>query len=207
MRDRRGTTVTTAGSKPRTTDPYAASRSSVWLLLAVCFRQCHRRSKNQPRGGATFGRRAGLEPGLRPVGVDLASGSVDGGGFADPTFSRPVAVTVHLEDVDMAGQAVGQCAGQAFGAEALGPFVEGQMLEIGVAPRSSCCETLSSACRLPCATSATPDRNGLRQTQGPDPQGSGTDLRRPLACCRPRLRPLHRRRMFTYFRAAGYETD
>jgi hypothetical protein len=37
------------------------------------------------------------------------------------------AVCVHLEDLDMVGNAVEQGDGQPFGAEDLGPFVEGQV--------------------------------------------------------------------------------
>ena len=39
-----------------------------------------------------------------------------------------VAVAVELEDVDVMGQPVEPRAGEAFGAEDLGPFVEGEMV-------------------------------------------------------------------------------
>ena len=38
-----------------------------------------------------------------------------------------VALAIHLEDVDVVGQAVEQRAGEPLGAEHLGPFVEGQV--------------------------------------------------------------------------------
>ena len=38
-----------------------------------------------------------------------------------------IAVVVHLQDMDMVGEPVEQCPGQAFGAEHLGSLVEGQI--------------------------------------------------------------------------------
>src|SRR5690606_40499326 len=38
-----------------------------------------------------------------------------------------IALAVHLEDADVMGQPVEQCAGEALGAEGLGPFIEGQI--------------------------------------------------------------------------------
>ena len=38
-----------------------------------------------------------------------------------------IAVAVELEDMHVMGQPVEQCAGEAFGPEDLGPFVEGQI--------------------------------------------------------------------------------
>ena len=38
-----------------------------------------------------------------------------------------VGVGVHLQDVDVVGDAIEQCAGEALGAEDLGPFVKGQI--------------------------------------------------------------------------------
>ena len=46
-------------------------------------------------------------------------------GFA--ALAEPEALTIHLEDVDVVGQAVEYCAGQALRAEDLGPLVEGQV--------------------------------------------------------------------------------
>ena len=40
---------------------------------------------------------------------------------------EPVALAVHLENMDMVGQAVEQCAGEPLGSEYLGPFVEWQV--------------------------------------------------------------------------------
>ena len=42
-------------------------------------------------------------------------------------MAKPIAVAVHLEDVDVVGQPVEQSSGQAFGAEGFGPFVEWQV--------------------------------------------------------------------------------
>ena len=38
-----------------------------------------------------------------------------------------IALAVHLQDMDMVGEPVQQCAGQTFRAEYLGPFVERQV--------------------------------------------------------------------------------
>jgi hypothetical protein len=38
-----------------------------------------------------------------------------------------IAVAVHLQDVDVMGKPIQQSAGEAFGAEDLGPFVEGEI--------------------------------------------------------------------------------
>ena len=40
---------------------------------------------------------------------------------------QPVRVGVHLQDVDVMGKPVQQGAGEPFGAEDIGPFVEGQV--------------------------------------------------------------------------------
>jgi hypothetical protein len=40
---------------------------------------------------------------------------------------EPVTVTVHLEDVNVVSEAIEQRAGQAFGGEHTGPFIEGQI--------------------------------------------------------------------------------
>jgi hypothetical protein len=42
-------------------------------------------------------------------------------------LSESVTVTVHLEDVNVMGEAVKQGSGQAFGGEHAGPFIEGQI--------------------------------------------------------------------------------
>ena len=40
---------------------------------------------------------------------------------------EPVTVAIHLEDVNVVGKAVEQCAGQAFRGKDTGPFIEGQI--------------------------------------------------------------------------------
>ena len=51
----------------------------------------------------------------------------DLGSNALPATLEAVAVTVHLQDMDVVGEPVQQCAGEAFRAEDLGPLVEGQV--------------------------------------------------------------------------------
>jgi len=46
--------------------------------------------------------------------------------FAAPLL-EPVTISVHLQDMDVMGSAVEQSAGEPFGAEDLGPFLEGQV--------------------------------------------------------------------------------
>jgi hypothetical protein len=45
---------------------------------------------------------------------------------SDAAFAvfEPQAVTVHLKDVHVVGEAIEQCAGQALGAEDAGPLIE-----------------------------------------------------------------------------------
>ena len=43
-----------------------------------------------------------------------------------PSVSEAVAVAVHLQDMDMVGEAVQQRSGEPFRADHVGPFVEGQ---------------------------------------------------------------------------------
>ena len=54
-------------------------------------------------------------------------GSVSSRGLTPAALVEPVAVTVHLEDVDVVGEAIEERAGEALGAEHLGPFVERQI--------------------------------------------------------------------------------
>ena len=42
-------------------------------------------------------------------------------------MTEPVAVAVHLQDVDVMGEAVQQRSGEAFRPEHLGPLVEGEV--------------------------------------------------------------------------------
>ena len=44
---------------------------------------------------------------------------------------KAVAVSVHLQDVNVVGKPVQQCASQPFGAEDFGPFLEGQVAGAG----------------------------------------------------------------------------
>ena len=55
--------------------------------------------------------------------------AVDGPGRAStvPALAEPIALTVHLEDVDVMGEAVEERTGQALGAEHAGPLVERQI--------------------------------------------------------------------------------
>ncbi len=46
-------------------------------------------------------------------------------------MSEPEAVAVHLEDMDVMGEAVEQSAGQPLGSEDLGPFLKRQVGVIG----------------------------------------------------------------------------
>ena len=90
------------------------------------------RSKSRPRGGAKAGHfLARLSP---REGVARAAGSSARCGFlwgladvSGPTLREPVALAIHLEDVDVVGQAVEQSAGQPLRSEGLGPFVERQV--------------------------------------------------------------------------------
>ena len=59
--------------------------------------------------------------------VGWVVGSVGSLGLTPAALVEPIAVAVHLEDVDVMGETVEERAGQAFGAEHLGPFVERQV--------------------------------------------------------------------------------
>jgi hypothetical protein len=91
---------------------------------------CQRRSKSRPRGGAKVGHYgAGLRPpggrspsgGLRPARHFFRSVST---GLSGAALSETIAVAVHLEDVDMVGDAIEQCAGQTFGSQGFRPFIK-----------------------------------------------------------------------------------
>lgn len=58
-------------------------------------------------------------------------------GVSGPALREPVALAIHLEDVDVVGQAIEQSAGQSLGSEGLGPLVERQLAgdERGRSPR------------------------------------------------------------------------
>lgn len=57
--------------------------------------------------------------------MDFRSGGF--GGFSRFALGQAIAVTVHLEDVDVMGEPVEERAGQVLGAEGFRPFVEGQV--------------------------------------------------------------------------------
>ena len=58
-----------------------------------------------------------------------SDGGLDGPGAALTLLAlfQPVAIAVHLQDVDMVGEPVEQCAGEPFGGEHAGPFIERQV--------------------------------------------------------------------------------
>ncbi len=86
-----------------------------------------------PGHGRWFGMRLGARGvhmpdacrGALAEGQFMGSCVVSGSGIALAALTEPEAFTVHLEDVDVVGQAVEDGARQALRAEDLGPFVEG----------------------------------------------------------------------------------
>ena len=60
----------------------------------------------------------------------------DLGGGVLPALPEAVAVAVHLQDVDVVGEAVQQGPGQALRAEDLGPLVEGMLVVTMMEPPS-----------------------------------------------------------------------
>ncbi len=48
-------------------------------------------------------------------------------GVSGPALREPVALAIHLEDVDVVGQAIEKSAGQSLGSEGPGPLVERQV--------------------------------------------------------------------------------
>jgi len=68
-------------------------------------------------------------PGARCAGwVGLLGRRSGVGGTAFvPALLKAIAVAVHLQDVDMVGEAVEQSTGEALGTEDLGPLLEGQV--------------------------------------------------------------------------------
>ena len=63
------------------------------------------------------------------MGLGLGWSGVDGTAFS-PALLETEAVSVHLQDVDVVGEAVEQCAGEPFRAEDFSPFREGQITAI-----------------------------------------------------------------------------
>jgi len=57
----------------------------------------------------------------------VAGGSGAGGAAFTPAVLEAEAVAVHLQDVDVVGEAVEQSAGEPLGAEDFGPLGEGQV--------------------------------------------------------------------------------
>ena len=71
--------------------------------------------------------RAGGACGPTGSSVGWVVGSVRRRGLTPAALVEPVALAIHLEDVDVVGEAVEESAGKPLGAEHLGPFVEGQI--------------------------------------------------------------------------------
>ena len=71
--------------------------------------------------------RAGGTCGPTGSSVGWVVGSVRRRGLTPAALVEPVALAIHLEDVDVVGEAVEESAGKLLGAEHLGPFVEGQI--------------------------------------------------------------------------------
>ena len=133
----------------------AVERPSIHELAPLVEQVCQRRRKNGPWGGVKIGHsvlgacpRSPREgPARGAACLSLADAAAARGralwthvgkrravaGSAVASFCvpaalvEPVALAVHLEDVDMVGEPVEQRAGEAFGAEHLGPFVERQV--------------------------------------------------------------------------------
>ena len=85
----------------------------------ACDAACPQQADAAARAGGTCG----------PTGssVGWVVGSVRRRGLTPAALVEPVALAIHLEDVDVVGEAVEESAGEALGAEHLGPFVEGQI--------------------------------------------------------------------------------
>ena len=81
-----------------------------------------RAEQNQASCGARMRPPGGRSPsGVSCVRVDFERVSASLSGAA---LGQTIAVAVHLENVDMVGNAVEQCAGQTFGSQGFGPFVK-----------------------------------------------------------------------------------
>ena len=97
---------------------------------------CQRRRKKGPPRRRKKGPLGGCE--LVPVvhggacgptgsSVGWLVGSVGSRGLTPAALVEPIAVAVHLKDVDVVGEAVEECTGEPLRTEHLGPFVEGQI--------------------------------------------------------------------------------
>ena len=84
-----------------------------------CDAACPQQADAAARAGGTCG----------PTGssVGWVVGSVRRRGLTPAALVEPVALAIHLEDVDVVGEAVEESAGKPLGAEHLGPFVERQI--------------------------------------------------------------------------------
>ena len=116
--------------------------------FAIFNAACQRRRKNQPCGGARVshldivydgwdwvrgpahaltkqqaGAGARWPDRAKPVRIALSLWA----GFSPAALAEAVAVAIHFQDMNMVGQAIQQCPGQAFGTESFGPFVERQV--------------------------------------------------------------------------------
>src|SRR3546814_10425471 len=84
--------------------------------------QAKGRSKTRPLAAHAGDLREGVaRAGVSCVRVDFERVSASLSGAA---LGQTIAVAVHLENVDMVGNAVEQCAGQTFGSQGFGPFVK-----------------------------------------------------------------------------------
>ena len=77
--------------------------------------------------GCDAAARAGGTCGPTGSSVGWVVGSVRRRGLTPAALVEPVALAIHLEDVDVVGEAIEERAGEALGAEHLGPFVERQI--------------------------------------------------------------------------------
>jgi hypothetical protein len=87
---------------------------SCWILRGV-WRLERSGRRHTPRGA------------LRRGGWAWVRASGVGGTALVPALLEAIAVAVHLQDVNVVGEAVEQGSGEAFGAEDLGPLLEGQI--------------------------------------------------------------------------------
>ncbi len=91
----------------------AAQKSATW------------RSKTRPVWRAPGEWREGVARGPLPRALARFSGV--GFGLARAAMGETVAFAIHLQDADVMGQPVEERAGETFGSEGFGPFVEGQV--------------------------------------------------------------------------------
>ena len=104
-----------------------------------CDAACPQQADAAARAGGTCG----------PTGSSVwVVGSVRRRGLTPAALVEPVALAIHLEDVDVVGEAVEESAGKPLGAEHLGPFVERQIGgDQGRAPLVALAEHLEQVAR------------------------------------------------------------